>query len=334
MPYEPHGRIMRHSHRAHAHSHFKGRTLCVTTSLSFGKKFIFRTSKRIASDPLPRDTKGLWQVYLEEEVMGRSHHTYTTAHTTRFLTSLCEEGLGSRTVAHVRSLLSGIFGHAVALGIIDANPVRDAKTLSKPEKSKPTSVYTLQEIADVILALEGDIYAQLAVALAAYAGLRPSEIAGLRWEDIHEDHIALCRSVCGGVASDSLKTVEAAAKVPLLSTLQTMVSSMSRGDGWVLCTEGERPVNMDEWSRRRIAEPLRKRGIRWGGLYAARRACASIVTALTGSPWPAQAILRHSNPSTTLQFYIKLDRETMAQQGMKRLEAELVSRKTLEAMNA
>jgi len=275
--------------------------------------------------------KKLWQTYIEKEVSCTKLHKYTTAHATRFLTSLCEKGLGVRTVAHVRSLLSGLLGHAVALGVIDANPVRDAKTLSRPESAEETTAYTLQEIQFFISALSGDRYAQLAVALAAYAGLRPSEIAGLRCEDVHEDHIALRRSVWGGVASDSLKTVEAAAKVPLISILQGMFASMPRGDGWVFCTEGKRPVNMDEWSRRRIAEPLRKRRIRWVGLYAARRACASIVTTLTGSPWAAQAILRHTSPATTLRFYIKLDKENMAQQGMQLLEAEIANRKTLSA---
>jgi integrase len=268
--------------------------------------------------------KKLWQTYIEKEVSCTKLHKYTTAHATQFLTSLCEKGLGVRTVAHVRSLLSGLFGHAVALGIIAANPVRDAKTLSRPERAKETTAYTLKEIEGFVSALQGDAYAQLAVALAGFAGLRPSEIAGLRWEDVHEDHITVRRSVWGGVASDSLKTVDAAARVPLISTVQNMFAPMARGDSWMFCTEGKRPVKMDEWSRRRIAEPLRKRGIRWHGLYGCRRSCATIVTQLTGSPWAAQAILRHSSASTTLQFYVRMNRQDVAQQGISALEAALL----------
>lgn len=60
---------------------------------------------------------------------------------------------------------------------------------------------------------------------------------------------------------------------------------------------------------------LRKRGIGFAGLYACRRSCATIVTELTNSPFAAQAVLRHSNVSTTLIFYYKPERERLAQQG-------------------
>ena len=266
--------------------------------------------------------KKLWQTYLEKELTGKRLHTYTTAQATRFLTSLCEKGLGVRTVSHVRSLLSGLFGHAVALGTIETNPVRDAKTLRRPERAEETTAYTLKEIQTILTALSEDKLAQIAVALAAYAGLRPSEIAGLRWEDVEKDSLVLRRSVWNGVVSNSLKTEGSAARVPLLSVVKTMLDLLPDKKGWVL--SGVSPVrSMDEFARRRMGEPLRKLGIKWRGLYVARRACATIVTELIGSPFAAQAILRHSSPAVTLQFYVRPERERLAAQGIAVLEAAL-----------
>jgi hypothetical protein len=81
---------------------------------------------------------------------------------------LCDAGLGVRTITSIRSLLSNIFRHAVAIGLIENNPVRDARMLVKAQKPKGTAAYTLQDLEAIIATLEGKKHAQLAVALAGY----------------------------------------------------------------------------------------------------------------------------------------------------------------------
>ena len=273
--------------------------------------------------------KKLWHCYLLSEFSGKSLNKYRTSDATQLLTRLAESGLGSRTVAHVRSLMSGIFQHAVCTGLIGANPVREAKPLVKPARPTETTAYTLREIEQIIAVLAGNQFAQLAVALAAYAGLRPSEIAGLNWEDVQSDHIVLRRSVWSGAVSDTLKTEESAAKVPMISVVQEMLALIPRGESWVFCTVDNRPVLMDEFSRRFIAEPLREQGVRWAGLYACRRSCATIVTELTGSPWAAQAILRHTSANTTIKFYVRMNQDEVAHRGVAALEAAVQKHKAL-----
>lgn len=273
----------------------------------------------------------LWECYLAEEFAGKTLSEYRTVDATQFLTRLAEQGLGTRTVAHARSLASGIFRHAVRLGLLSVNPWHDAGSLVKPIKPVPTTAYSLQEIQAIISALSEDKLAQIAVALAAYAGLRPSEIAGLRWEDVQENALVLRRSVWNGIMSDSLKTEGSAAKVPLLSVLKGMLDSLPDKEGWVLGGSLSPVQSMDEFARHRISEPLRKRGIRFAGVYAFRRSCSTIVTELTGSPFAAQAILRHSNVSTTLAFYFRPERERLAAQGIAALESALQDQKALSA---
>ena len=54
---------------------------------------------------------------------------------------------------HVRSLLSGIFSHAAALGKVPFNPVREARVLSKPKLNQETKAYSLEHLENIISAL-------------------------------------------------------------------------------------------------------------------------------------------------------------------------------------
>jgi hypothetical protein len=64
--------------------------------------------------------------------------TYRSSDATAFLTGLSAK-LGRNSVNHVRSLMSGIFSHACALGKAERNPMREAKVLGKPKATAPRS---------------------------------------------------------------------------------------------------------------------------------------------------------------------------------------------------
>ena len=57
--------------------------------------------------------------------------TYRTSDASKYITGLAKKGYGRNTISHVRSLMSGLFSHAVNLGLIDSNPLIGAKSLSK-----------------------------------------------------------------------------------------------------------------------------------------------------------------------------------------------------------
>src|SRR5262249_31996056 len=69
-----------------------------------------------------RGYKKIWRQHLEPAFVGLMMDQYTTPQATRLLTALSEKGLGRRTVAHVRSLASGLFRYAKQLGVIQDNP--------------------------------------------------------------------------------------------------------------------------------------------------------------------------------------------------------------------
>ena len=104
---------------------------------------------------------------------------------------------GRNTVAHVRSLLSGIFRLAVHRGLIAVNPIRDAGLSITPKAPQETPHYSLAEMRSILTALSNVPQAQVAMVLA-FLGLRTSEIAALRWEDVASDVISVRRSFWRG----------------------------------------------------------------------------------------------------------------------------------------
>jgi hypothetical protein len=84
------------------------------------------------------------------------------------------ETLGAATVKRLKSLLSGIFTHAVNLGYLQtANPVQGAM-LPAATPPRETIAYSLEQIRAMIAALP-DSTSRVMVAVAAFTGLSRSK---------------------------------------------------------------------------------------------------------------------------------------------------------------
>jgi len=170
--------------------------------------FIEKTKKASTID----GHKKLWKTHLSSAFVDHTLKAYRTSQATALLTSLADRGLGSRPIAHVRSLGSAIFRHAKRLGFIDDNPWHDAGSLTPAKSSASTHAYTLEEAEAITTALICWADAQLTFVLATFCGLRPGEISGLKWEDVESDWIHVRRSSWRGIVGRT-KTEEAVASV-------------------------------------------------------------------------------------------------------------------------
>lgn len=292
--------------------------------------FIQRTKKASTIDGY----KKLWKTHLSSAFIGLTLKAYKTSQATALLTSLADRGLGGRSIAHVRSLGSAIFRHAKQLGLIDDNPWRDAGSLTPAKSAVSTHAYSLEEAEAITTALIARAEAQLAFALATFCGLRPGEISGLKWEDIESDWIHVRRSSWKGIVGKT-KTDEAVASIPLIEPVRSMLSAWRTMqppavNGWVFENNVGEPMDMSSFASRVIVPLLKSKKIRWRGLYAGRRAAATLLVQLTGNAVAAQYIVRHKNLSTTTTFYVKPVRDE-AVSGMKALESFLKGRKALSA---
>ena len=90
---------------------------------------------------------------------------------------------GGTTASLVRSILARVFGHAVATGIIDVNPVTATPSYEVPKR---TRVLSDPEIAALWQATsEPDDY-NLIVRLCLWCGVRRAEAGGLCWSELQD----------------------------------------------------------------------------------------------------------------------------------------------------
>lgn len=92
----------------------------------------------------------------------------------------------------IQSILTRILSHAVGMLITKSNPAREISSdlFSKKEKKNFTHVSTPKDIKSVLSMLEqaiGTTQVTTALNIAPHLFLRPSELAGLRWSEIHWD---------------------------------------------------------------------------------------------------------------------------------------------------
>ena len=252
--------------------------------------------------------KKIWKQHLESHFGNRTLVDYRPHEGAKFLNGLAKT-LRRRSLQHIRSLASGIFTLAVNQeGLLERNPWRDVKVMAKMKADEPTEKYTLPEAEAILGALRGHLNAQTVFSLAFFLGLRPSEIAGLRWEDIEEDAIHIQRAAVRGVV-DGTKT-DGTRRVPLIQPVRGLLqlwreSSAGVTEGWVFPNRGGKPANMDEFPRRAIEPLLEKKSIEWKGLYAARRGAATILTELAKDRGlAAMGLHGHKSLGTTQDHYI------------------------------
>ncbi|MFZ0816321.1 MAG: hypothetical protein WAM78_12430 [Candidatus Sulfotelmatobacter sp.] len=108
----------------------------------------------------------IWEQHLKDHFAGRTFREYEPHHGNKLLNDLVARKYARSTVAHVRSLASGIFTHAINDGVLKENPWRNVKTKIKAPKPKDGADYTLTELMDIVNNKLTRIDAQLIVCLA------------------------------------------------------------------------------------------------------------------------------------------------------------------------
>jgi integrase len=255
----------------------------------------------------------VWRNHLKDHFADYTLAQYEPVHGNRLLNEKLGEGYGKRTLAHIRSLASGIFTHAINDGLLKVNPWSAVKTKIKPPEPKATQDYTLSELMDIVNNKLTRIDAQLIVCLAGLMGLRPSEIIGLDWQDVNLSgaklrvHQAYVRGHLGTTKTGTDVTL------PMMKLVHGLFKAWheqngSPNSGWVFPNQsGKDPINIRDF----VVAVLRPNIPGWKSLYAFRRGAGSILTELTGDPIAAQQMLRHIDLTTTIRHYIKTKRAAL-----------------------
>jgi integrase len=240
------------------------------------------------------------------------------------------EPLCKRTLQHFKSLLSGMFTCAKSLGYFDGvNPATGA-IVPQGADSTETYAYSLEEIRAMLAVLPEP--ARTMVATAAFTGLRRSELRGLLWEGYSPDALSVTRSIVEGKVEDC-KTPASKSAVPLLASLARLLEAHRERDrnpatGPIFRTAIGTSLDPNNVLNRQIFPVLNRCAVchrtkeehsakvahsyerdgtlpRWHGWHAFRRGLATNLYQLGVSDKTVQAIMRHSDVSTTQDYYIK-----------------------------
>ena len=151
-----------------------------------------------------------------------------------------------------------------------------------------------------------------------FAGLRPGEARGVRWEDYNGKTLTVKQSVWRKHTTDP-KTQSAAKPVPVIEPLRELLAQLRELEGKpengpILRGVLGKPLNLDMIVKRVIMPALRNpenyatpdaKKLNWHGYYAFRRGIATLTSSVSRDPMAAKGLLRHSSVSTTLNHYIK-----------------------------
>jgi integrase len=317
----------------------------LTVAEFFEKRFIpyceeFVPSKnRVRQKPSTvRGHRQVWNQFLRGHFGSMTLQEYDTDRGNDFLESLKDTKSG-RVISGIKKLGIAIFKLAAKDKRVKVNPWRDVVMPDDLSEPGDTESYTLEEAEDIITALFGHPDCQLVLALACFEGLRPGEIAALKWEDVDEkfEWLSIRRGVVRGVV-DTPKTKSSVADIPLIHVVpdlfkqwrveweRTQVEHPSK-EGWVFPLRNDAPLDLHNLVARVIrphveGERYKVKGNsvkcircdkvptgtrhKWKATYSGRRGAATLAISLSGGNYQlAQRILRHASLKTTLDIYDK-----------------------------
>jgi integrase len=302
----------------------------VTTYLPWMTKKQLRASTR-------RGYENIWEQYLEP-LKTRPLAQYSTLDASEFLTGLAsrrdsdgkDTSLNRNSLAHVRSLMSGMFKVALNTrgpngeALRTSNPMRDVVVDAKVRAPKKAVAYTIPEIVAIIKGVER-VDAKLFFALCSVLALRPSEAAAVRWENVSDDMVKVREAAPYGIVG-ALKTEQSQRDLQLVEPVKTLMQTWrkecgSPSKGLIFTNEAGKAINHNDYAKKYITPGARKACGRWHGCYSGRHGGATALFDLTGDARAANQTLGNSLP-VVMASYIKPS-SAAGSAGLKLFEAAL-----------
>lgn len=247
----------------------------------------------------------------------------------KFYNDMYNEGKSGNTIKHYHANIHKALKYAVKMDLLIANPA-DKVELPKLEKFR-ASFYTKEEINQLLKVFEGDRM-ELVVNIAAYYGLRRSEVLGLKWDaiDFEKGTLSVCRKITSINADgheqlrvdDTLKTEASVRTLPLIPQIEKMLkerlklemqysqilkSDFDRTFDGFVCRDNTGAIITPEYVTRHFKEVIKKYKLRPLRFHDLRHSCASLLLANGVSMKAIQDWLGHSTFNVTANFYSHLD---------------------------
>ena len=239
------------------------------------------------------------------------------------------ERVKPNTVIHYHAIIHRALKYAVKTDLIAVNP---ADKVDRPRKNEFTgSFYSKEEMNALFDAVKGS-KVEIPVLLAAFYGLRRSEVIGLKWDAINFEqntieirHTVTSIKMDGKkqlVESDTTKTKSSQRTLPLVPLFREKLLALQQEQEEnrrlcgrcynkqyleYICVDAMGNLLMPDYVSNSFKLILRNFGLRPIRFHDLRHSCASLLLA-NGVPMKQiQEWLGHSDFSTTANIYSHLD---------------------------
>lgn len=225
------------------------------------------------------------------------------------------------TVDKIRDVMSGLLQTAVNYGRLKTNPM-DKVRLKKRKLNKLKPFIRVHQFY-ALLELIAEPYATM-IYVEVFAARRVSELAGLRWRNVHSDSITIEQRFSRGDwdepksrASQATIAVDdhVIARIQKLNSLELVVRA-GRASRCYRAVKSDGPDDLVFQSPvkgapmrdnnilvRHIKPVGRELGIGWVNWQVLRRSCATWLDQANVNVKDAQGLMRHSRASTTQDVY-------------------------------
>ena len=268
--------------------------------------------------------------YFDERFPGLKLRKLTPKHIQDYYTyEMNVQGVTAHTVIHRHANIRKALQYAVRTGLLDYNP---ADRVERPKKEQfAGSIYNDKELGQLFEVTKGDPI-ELGVILAAFYGLRRSEVVGLRWDAIDFEkktitirHTVTQVSLNGKstvISKDRTKTKSSYRTLPLVKPFEELLHRLKKQQeenrklcGSAYCKKYMDYIYVNELGERikpnyitqHFPLVLQKNGMRKIRFHDLRHSCASLLFANGVSLREIQEWLGHSDISTTSNIYTHLD---------------------------
>ena len=253
----------------------------------------------------------------------------TPQHIEAFYQKILEDKCTTNTVIHYHAIIRKALQNAVRKDILPRNP---ADQVDRPKKNVyHGTFYNEEEMLELFDAVESDPL-ELCVKIAAYYGLRRSEVLGLRWHAIDLEHktISISHKVIEAevngkfvpVGEDVLKTKSSFRTLPLIPAVEKLLleekekqemyrrlfkKSYCRDYLDYICVDQCGRLLRPNYVTEHFSWLIQKYGLKKIRFHDLRHTCASLLLSNGISMKQLQIWLGHSTFSTTADIYAHLD---------------------------
>ncbi|MGB9073585.1 MAG: tyrosine-type recombinase/integrase [Terriglobales bacterium] len=278
-------------------------------------------------------SQGILKNYLLPTFGELSLRDLTPLSTQRYFSNMATSELTHESRDKIRDVLSSILRSAVEYGFLVRNPVENVRMPAERRGKKRNKPYLTPPQFEQLLDLIAEPYATM-VYVAIFTGLRVSELAGLRWEDIHEESITIderyCRGDWGAPKSECSNATIAVNRCVIERIRRLMLLTVEVKAGRALrkyrvvksdgptdlvfqSVRDGKPIRDNNILTRFIKPAANKLGLGWVNWRSLRTSHAVWLKLVGADVKDAQGQMRHSRASTTLDVYQQFVPESQRQ---------------------